>query len=286
MSPTKTSKTGAQPFVKWAGGKRQLLPELRKRVPASYRRYHEPFVGAGALFFDLKPSAGVYLSDANTRLIRTYKALQSAAVTNVIHALHRIAEAYSDPEGNRKAYFEQTREACPDEGTDVEMAAWFIFMNKTCFNGMYRVNKDNTFNVPHGRHKNVPMICDEANLMAVNEALDFKTFISNADFRTSAQKAKEGDFVYFDPPYAPVSATADFTTFTADGFTEADQSDLRDLALSLKRRGVHVLISNSNAEPIRKLYTGDEWTIDEVEAKRSINSKGNKRGPVIELLIS
>lgn len=261
-----------RPFIKWAGGKRQLLPELRRYVPERFGRYFEPFVGGGALFFELQPRAAV-LTDVNERLIRTYRGVRDD-VERVIALLERYP--------HDEKFFYELREVDIDACTDVEVAAWFIYLNKVGFNGLYRVNRRNRFNVPFGRHKN-PTICDVATLRACSAALASAS-LEVADFEAAVASAGPGDLVYFDPPYVPLSETSSFTSYTSDKFGWAAQVRLRDLALELKQRGVHVLLSNSSADLVRDLYR-PSFTTTEVLATRLVNSKVSRRGAVTELVI-
>ncbi len=264
-----------EPFLRWAGGKRQLLPELRKHIPPVYGAYHEPFLGGGALFFDLLPARAV-LSDANERLIRTYRGVKNFP-ENVIGQLEYAAANFT-PE-----FYAAVRAQDPDHLGDVGVAAWFIFLNKTCFQGLYRVNKSDHFNVPIGKFKTPPTICDHTRLRACSAALAGASIRSD-DFRFVSDHAEPGDFVYFDSPYVPVSDTSDFTGYTADGFTANDQSELRDLALELKSKGVHVLLSNASVPQVHQLYaSGFEMRV--VPARRALNSKASGRGPVGEVII-
>ncbi len=263
----------SRPFLKWAGGKRQLLPSLLQHAPANPGRYFEPFVGGGALFFALRPGKAV-LADVNERLIRAYKGV-SKSVDEVIRLLRGYPH---DPE-----FFYRFREKNIDDGTDAEVAAWFIYLNKTGFNGLYRVNRGNRFNVPFGRYAN-PTICDEPTLRASSAALA-EADLRVQDFEAVVEKAKTGDFVYFDPPYVPLSTTSSFTSYTSQGFGDAEQTRLRDTALRLKERGVRVLLSNSSAPSVRKLYAHG-FTISEVSATRAVNSKATARGAIVELLIT
>jgi DNA adenine methylase len=268
------SETGAgRPFLKWAGGKRQLLPSLIERAPSKPRHYFEPFVGGGALFFELRPANAV-LADVNKRLIRAYRGVRSS-VGQVIRLLRSYPH---DP-----AFFYRFREANIDDGTDAEVAAWFIYLNKTGFNGLYRVNRDNRFNVPFGRYAN-PTICDEPTLRACSAALA-EADLRVDDFEAVVEEAKAGDFVYFDPPYVPLSATSSFTSYTSGGFGDPEQTRLRDAARRLKERGVRILLSNSSAPSVRKLYA-DGFDIIEVSATRLVNSKASARGAIVELLIT
>ncbi|MET0596013.1 MAG: DNA adenine methylase, partial [Polyangiaceae bacterium] len=259
-----------RPFLKWAGGKGQLLGALRERVP-SFKRYFEPFLGGGALFFALQPKRGV-LSDVNDEIINCYKVVRDD-VTALIGALgdHRYDEDH---------YYE-VRNTDPATLPPIERAARTIFLNKTGFNGLYRVNRSGKFNVPFGRYAK-PAICDQENLRACSEALgdmDIKT----SDFEHSAGRAEGGDFVYFDPPYVPVSRTAAFTAYAPGGFGLDAQSRLARLFAKLAGRGVKVLLSNSDVPEIRELYAS--FRIETIPATRTINCKATRRGPVSELLV-
>jgi DNA adenine methylase len=263
---------GGRPFIKWAGGKRQLLPSLLQHVPTNPATYFEPFIGGGALFFALRPRRAV-LADVNRRLIRTYRGVKN----NVAEVIRLLRSYPHEPE-----FFYRFREENIDDGTDAEVAAWFIYLNKTGFNGLYRVNRGNRFNVPFGRYAN-PNICDDATLHACSEALA-ETDLLGEDFETVVAKAKRGDFVYFDPPYVPLSTTSSFTSYTPGGFGESEQVRLRDTARRLKERGVGVVLSNSAAPSVRKLYA-DGFDLIEVSATRLVNSKATARGAIVELLI-
>lgn len=260
-----------RPFLKWAGGKRQLLPELLAQAPASFGTYFEPFVGGGALFFALRPRRAV-LADTNERLIRTYRGVRDS-VEEVIRLLRRYPY--------EETFFYQLRaidiDACPDQ----EVAAWFIYMNRACFNGLYRVNRENRFNVSFGRYTN-PTICDADSLRECARVLR-DVSLEVADFADATRTARRGDFVYFDPPYVPVSITSSFTSYTADGFDGIDHERLRDAALAMKRRGVQVLVSSSSAPIARSLFRRS-FSQREVLANRAVNSKAERRGAVTELL--
>jgi DNA adenine methylase len=270
-----------QPFIKWVGGKRQLLPELLARVPPKFGHYFEPFIGGGALFWALSPERAT-LGDMNERLTRTYNIIRDD-VEAVITRLKGHAAAHAK---NGEHHFYAVRKIAIDAYPSAAVAAWFIYLNKTCFNGLYRVNASGQFNTPMGKYAN-PTICDEANLRACAEAMAYRATVMHTDFEKTVAGAKAGDFVYFDPPYAPVSASADFTSYTKGGFDVADQTRLRDLALALKRRGVHVMLSNSSAPLIYELYAvSRDFKIEEVAAKRAINSKGSARGAVKEVIIT
>ena len=273
VEPRKAGQKRPRPFVKWAGGKRQLLAAIRKHVPETYGTYHEPFLGGGAVFFELSPLRA-FLSDSNERLVRSYRGIKND-VDGVIHLLKGYKR-------NRR-FFLKMRKADIDRATDAEVAAWFIFLNKTGFNGLYRVNSKNRFNVPYGDNKNAH-ICDEDNLMACHRALA-NAEIAHEDFSKVLERAVPGDLVYFDPPYVPLSATSYFTSYTAKGFTNEDQIRLRDIALELKKKGVHVILSNSSSA--RSLYEehGNDFSLSRVLAARAVNSRADRRGKITELLI-
>jgi DNA adenine methylase len=263
------------PFLKWVGGKRQLLPEILKHVPVSYGRYWEPFVGGGALFFHLThadlPHTAT-LVDANEELIRTYTAVRDE-VENVIERLS--AYPYESD------FYYRMRAHSPS--VESAIAARMIYLNRAGFNGLYRVNRQGKFNVPFGRYTN-PTICDAETLRLCSRGLQHAT-LKFGDFALWVREAKEGDFVYFDPPYVPLSATSNFAQYAATGFSALDQVRLRDVALTLKRRGVKVLLSNSSAPFVRELYAKD-FELHEVDARRAVNCDASKRGNVKELLIT
>lgn len=256
----------ARPFLKWVGGKRQLLPEILKRVPRGFCAYREPFLGGGALFFELQLKGP-------QRHVRTYRAVRDG-VEEVVRRLreHR----------NEEAYFYALRAKDPQFMEQAECAAWLIYLNKTCFNGLYRVNRKGLFNSPFGRYVDPP-ICDADNLRACSEALQ-EADIHLGDFSLILREANPGDFVYCDPPYVPLSPTSSFTSYTAQGFGAAQHEALRDEARKAKDRGVSVLLSNSSAPLVRELY--ESFDVREVMASRAINSKALGRGKVPELLIS
>ena len=260
-----------RPFLKWAGGKSQLLGRLRTRVPASYGRYFEPFLGGGALFFALLPKRGV-LSDVNREIIDCYTAVRDD-VTGLVAALR-------DHRYDSEHYY-AVRDTDPAKLSRVERAARTIFLNKTGFNGLYRVNRSGKFNVPFGRYAK-PAICDEENLRACSAALANVELVA-ADFESAASRAIAGDFVYFDPPYVPLSRTAAFTAYAPGGFDLVAQSRLAAFFGKLAARGVVVLLSNSDVPEIRKLYA--RYRMDSIEASRVINCKATRRGPVRELLV-
>jgi DNA adenine methylase len=261
-----------KPFIKWVGGKRQLLPELRARIPAKFGTYHEPFLGGGALFFDLLPERA-QLSDTNERLVRTYRAVRDS----VEEVIARLSTCPHDRE-----FYYAARAIDVDSLDDVGVATWFIYMNKTGFNGLYRVNKRGEYNVPFGDQES-PTICDADNLRACSKALATAYLFCNA-FDDATRGAASGDFVYLDPPYVPLSTSSSFTAYTRGGFGPAEQAKLRDVARDLKARGIHVLLSNSSAPEVFELYR-DGFEIETVGATRAINCKAEGRGKIAETLI-
>ena len=268
----------AKPFLRWVGSKRKLVGVIREWLPFQWYCYHEPFLGSGALFFDLKPHHAI-LSDANNRLTVTYGAIQRN-LNAVLAPLRAYADMYSK---HGEAFYYHVRNTIdPDTMDDHELAAWFVFMNRTGFNGVYRVNADGKYNVPAGRFANPPTVCDEEVLRDAKAALGAATII-NCDFRATEERAVAGDFVYMDPPYIPTSETADFTAYTKDGFGLTQQIALRDMALRLKKKGVHVVLSNSDTPRTRELYAG--WEIREIQRGGRVNSDVEKREKVTELLI-
>jgi DNA adenine methylase len=271
-----------KPFVKWVGGKRQLLSQFRKlnlyppdKFDIKTGKYFEPFAGGGAVFFDLLPEKA-YLSDLNKELITTYNVIKDN-VEELIISLKRHK--------TNKEYFLKVRAQNPNTLSDVAIASRFIFLNKTCFNGLYRVNLKGQFNVPFGKYKN-PMICDEINLRKVSKALQ-NVEIKHQDYKEVLKKAKKGDFLYFDPPYYPISKTAKFTAYTANAFLDKEQIELRDTVLELHKRGCLIMLSNSDTPFINKIYSGFKGIkISKVEAGRAINSDGAGRGKITEVLVT
>ncbi len=268
-----------RPFLKWVGGKGQLLPELVRAVEAAgeFGGYHEPFVGGGALFFELYRTgklAGkcVRLSDNNERLIETYQVVKDDLDTLI--PLLRAHQGRHD-----RDYYYEMRAHVP--ATPIERAARIVYLNKTCFNGLYRENSRGLFNVPMGKYDN-PRILDKENLRGVSAALA-EVRIECRPFEAIAEFAEAGDLVYFDPPYDPVSTTSSFTSYHKDEFAEDAQRRLAATYALLANRGVKVLLSNSNTSLIRELYSG--FVVEIVEAKRSVNSKGGLRGKVEEVLV-
>ena len=263
------------PIVKWVGGKRQLMFELLKNMPENYNRYFEPFIGGGALFFELQPE-NAYISDMNEELINLYQVVRDNAVELITDLQkHDIS----------KEYFMEIRNIDRTEEyknwSNIQKASRFIYLNRTCFNGMYRVNSKGEFNVPFGHYKN-PRILDENNLINCSNLLQ-KTEIKHADFSEILKKIKKGDFVYFDPPYVPLSETSSFTSYTKDGFDIDMQFKLRDVCDELDSIGVKFLLSNSDTKLVNELY--ENYNIKKVFASRQINANADGRGKITEVLV-
>jgi DNA adenine methylase len=263
-----------RPVLKWAGGKTQLLSQLLNDLP-EFTNYYEPFVGGGALFFELAyrqafHAAGLY--DINPHLVALYVALRDS-IDEIIGLLQVMR--------HNEEFFYKVRAQDPINLSLAERAARMIYLNKTCFNGLYRENRAGQFNVPFGRYVN-PTICDEPNLRAASIALQGIRVVSQ-HFAKIIHIAQPGDLVYFDPPYHPVSTTANFTTYSKHGFSEHDQRHLRDIYRELDARGVYVMLSNSDTTFIRDLYA--DWHIETVYAARAINSRATARGKVAEVIV-
>lgn len=273
---TKALEHVAHPFVKWAGGKRQLIPQIEEYLPQEYNKYIEPFVGGGALFFHLKPRNAV-LIDVNEDLINCYNVIKNN-VSELIQSLKKHK--------NDKDYYYQVRSVDREiesfqKWSDVEKASRTIFMNRCCYNGLYRVNSKGFFNVPFGRYKN-PKFCNELNLNAVHETLKNAKIIQGS-FETCLDHAEKGDFVYFDPPYHPLSETANFTSYTKDNFGKDSQVKLLEVFKKLDQRDCKVMLSNSHNDFILDLYK--EFKIITLSAKRAINSNASRRGEIKEILV-
>lgn len=276
----------AKPFVKWVGGKGKLISELEKYFPKKFNRYFEPFVGGGALFFQIKQKYNVGFSginDINKKLITTYKQIQINP-KKIISLLKNIETEYKKLSLiEQEKYFYDTREKYNKENiNDITTAGYLIFLNKTCFNGMYRENSKGEYNIPFGDQKN-PTICDEKNILAVSKCLK-KTKITNLPFENAIKDCKRGDFVYFDPPYHPINTTSNFTSYHKNTFGPDEQKKLRDVFVSLTKKGCFVILSNSNTEFIKILYK--DFNINYLSAARSINSKSNGRGKIKEIVVT
>ena len=272
MAAEKTKRNGAKPFLKWVGGKRKVLKWLRDLYPPSYGRYYEPFVGGGAVFFDLGPRRAT-LSDTNGELIECYCTVRDR-VDELIEALK--IHVYD------KEYYYRIREQDPGDLDPVKRAARMISLNHTGFNGLYRVNSKGKFNVPFGRYVN-PTICAEPTLRACSSRLANSRMLEQG-FEKVLSSAKKNDFVYLDPPYIPLSKTANFTAYQKRGFGMDNQERLADVFDELSVRGVFAMLSNSNGEWVHGRYS--DYKIAEIEAARQINSVSTRRGPVGEIVVT
>ncbi|GHV87020.1 site-specific DNA-methyltransferase (adenine-specific) [Spirochaetia bacterium] len=271
-----------KPYLKWAGGKRQLLPEIKKYLPENINNltYYEPFAGAGAVLFDLQPKKAV-INDRNPDLIMTYRVIQNN-IEGLLAALEQYRGKYE------RSFYYETRALDRTEAyrdmTESEKAARFIYLNKTCYNGLYRVSKRGFFNVPFGRYSN-PAIFEEPILQAVHRYLfENSITILNGDFAEAVKNADGRSFVYFDPPYHPFRKSG-FTAYQAGGFGEDEQTRLRDVFLELTEQGVPCLLSNSDTSFVRELYQDKKFDIIGVSANRAINSTAGGRGKIGEVLI-
>lgn len=281
----------AEPFLRWVGGKRQLVDELTSHFDIPLKgAYYEPFVGGGALFFHLKAMHGALglkasINDANPDLVNVYVQVRD----NVEAVIEELKQLDVDAgENGMKAVYLLVRDlfnTVTKKGTPLH-AADFIALNAWGFNGLCRYNRKGQFNVPCGKFAKTPVLMDKAeNLRAASQALKGVT-ITCGDFAAAVGDAKRGDLVYFDPPYIPASATSDFTSYTSDGFGAAEQRCLAGVAAALVARGVHVILSNSDTPATRKLYSAHPcWALHEVQARRAVNCKASKRGKVGELII-
>lgn len=269
-----------KPIIKWAGGKRQLINEIMNYFPENYNEYYEPFVGGGAIVFHLEPNKA-YINDLNNELMNMYKQIkirpQKLIEQLKIHSFNHSKEyfyAIRKLDRNNETY---------DQLSDLEKAARFIYLNKTCFNGLCRFNKNNEFNAPMGSYKK-PLICDDEHIRAMSQYFhDSHIQFYNKDFEKFLKLPSKGDFVYLDPPYDPLSQTASFTGYQGSGFGKEEQIRLKKVCDELNERGVKFMQSNSDTDFINELYK--DYKIIKVKAKRSINSKGNKRTSINEVLI-
>lgn len=269
----------AQPFLKWVGGKRALLPALLPLVPREIETYHEPMVGGGALFFALAAERRfkrAILSDANAELIRTYRAIRDLPDA-VLDALlgHKHTESH----------YYAVRDVDPKTLADAECAARMLFLNRTCFNGLYRLNRAGRFNVAFGDYEPMTSFADPENIRACSRVLQGVT-LEVRDFNDAVSGAEPGDFFYFDPPYVPVSRTSNFTGYVAGGFDLQDQSNLSFIAAALAKRGVAVIVSNSDCAWVRRAYPESEFAIRKISRSGQVNCSTEKRGRVGELIIT
>lgn len=290
-----------KPFVKWAGGKSKLIPQLTKYYPLELKngiieRYIEPFIGGGAILIDIVQKYEVkeaYAFDINMDLINCYNVIKNNVEELILELSNKEKQFISLDSNDRKQYFYDIRTEYnsykPDENINIKRASEFIFLNRTCFNGLYRVNKDGKFNVPCGKYKN-PTICDSNNLRDLSKLIKDVIF-EYGDYRKSEKYVNSNTFVYFDPPYRPLSATSGFTSYTKEDFNDENQKELAIYYNKLNLKNAKLMLSNSNPKNVNKddnffedIYKG--FYINEVSAKRMINSNAKGRGEISELLIT
>lgn len=273
-----TTEGSAAPFLKWAGGKTQLVDQLRPLFPSAAGRYYEPFLGSGAVFFAIGHSVGdkpARLSDSNAHLVNCFIVVRDSP-TALLDVLRHHSEHHEE------SYYYRERALGLEAGTAVERAARFIYLNRTCFNGLFRLNRKGQFNVPIGRYSK-PRIWSPESILAASAVLQ-RVEIAWEDYSDAVSGAGPGDFVYFDPPYDPLSSTSSFTAYTKDSFGRAEQALLADCVADLTLRGVKVALSNSATPFIRDLYTR-RYRVVTVSARRRINSRAEGRGPTDEVVV-
>ena len=280
MKTIQKSQSTLQPFTKWTGGKRQLLPIIKSLMPDNYNNYFEPFIGGGALFFDLSPDKAV-INDFNNELINCYQQIKK-------YPQKLIELLAKHQENNSKEYYLELRSVDRDNRidkmTNVERAARIMYMLRVDFNGLYRVNSKNQFNVPYGRYKN-PKIVDSDLILSISQYLNSNNIkILTGDFEKAIQDVVVGDFVYFDPPYIPLSETSAFTSYTHEGFTYEDQIRLRDCFKKLDEKGAFVMLSNSSSPLVEELYK--DFNIHKVEITRTNGAKTSSRGKISEIIVT
>ncbi len=269
------------PVLKWVGGKRQLLGTIKPLLPDKIITYVEPFVGGGAVLFDLKPKKAI-INDCNPELINVYEVIRDNPEQLLI-----ILEEHQTK--NSEEYFYEIRALDREDSYDtlskVDKAARIIYLNKTCFNGLFRVNQAGQFNSPYGRYKN-PNIVNRPTISAMSIYFNNNNIkIMQGDYKEALKNLRKGAFVYFDPPYLPISTSSSFTGYTEGGFSLEDQKKLKEQCDRLNQRGIKFLLSNSDHKIIRDLYDEPDYRITTVKARRAINSKGNKRGEINEVLV-
>ncbi|HEM4250264.1 TPA: DNA adenine methylase [Streptococcus suis] len=269
-----------QPFTKWTGGKRQLLPVIKSLMPDNYNSYFEPFIGGGAVFFELIPKKAI-INDFNSELINCYRQIKD----NPQKLIELLVEHQKN---NSKDYYLELRSVDRDDRihamTDTERAARIMYMLRVDFNGLYRVNSKNQFNVPYGRYKN-PKIVDSELILSISQYLNKNNIeILTGDFEKAVEDVGAGDFVYFDPPYIPLSETSAFTSYTHEGFSYEDQVRLRDVFRKLDKKGAYVMLSNSSSPLVEELYKG--FNIHKVEAIRTNGAKASSRGKISEIIVT
>ena len=272
-----------KPFVKWAGGKRQLLPILEKHFPKKIKMFFEPFLGGGAVLFDIlskNPNIRCVASDLNSDLILTYVTVRDSP-HELIRSLEKHAKNYFK---NKELYYYSVRSSNPR--SQIEKTSRLLFLNKTCFNGLYRVNKKGKFNVPVGKYTN-PNIVNKENILSVSTFLhSSKIKLICRDFQSVIEDTEENDFIYFDPPYAPTSSSANFTSYTSKDFDNTELERLYNVCTELNSKGCNVMISNSNTKEVIQKFSSNIWKINKVSANRFINSNSQNRQGHSELIIT
>lgn len=266
------NKDTLKPVLKWAGGKSGLIPQLLKHFPKSFNRYFEPFLGGGAVFFSLRGSSSSVINDVNSEVTNLYEVIRDKPEDLMVF-LDELRDQYSE----KFYYWVRAHEP----RSRIKKAARTLFLNKTCFNGLYRQNSKGEFNVPFGKRPAAPRLYDRDNILRLSKHLK-STKIFNLDFEKVIELAEEGDFIYCDPPYEPISKTASFNSYFSQGFTKKDQQRLFEVCSKAAQRGAKVAISNSSAPFIRKLFS--DWDLVKLESRRSINSRGDRRGIIEEVL--
>lgn len=271
------------PVVKWVGGKRQLLPEIKKYIPSKISTYVEPFLGGGAVLFEIQPKKAI-VNDFNSELINVYQVIKDKP-EELILSLENHKQL------NNEEYYYKIRGLDRTEGfddlTNVEKASRILYLNKTCYNGLFRVNRAGQFNTPYGKYKN-PNIVNEVTIRAMSKYLNKNNIkLMNGDYKEALKNLRKGAFVYFDPPYLPISSSSSFTGYTENGFDIEKQLELRDECKKLAKRGINFLLSNSYSSEILDLYSDKSlFKIEVVKATRNVNSVSEKRGEINEVLIT
>lgn len=266
------TKNRAKPILKWAGGKTSLMPQLVKHFPPKFERYIEPFFGGGAVFLGLPQHTQSIVNDVNSEITNFYEVVRDQP-EKLMKAIDELGCRYSE-----KFYY-QVRMMKPRSA--LQKAARTLFLNKTCYNGLYRLNSRGEFNVPFGKRERLPRLYDSQNILTVSRKLK-KTAIWNADFEKVIEEAGKGDFVYCDPPYEPLSSTSSFNAYTGKGFTKDDQVRLFEVCCRAVQRGAKIAVSNSASPFVKKLF--QDWELVSISCRRSINSKGDRRGQIQEVL--
>lgn len=282
MTPTQLKTKPPKPFLKWVGGKARLAPQLHALMPAGYKNFHEPFAGGAALFFYAGPKQAV-LNDINPALMGAFKNIKDKPDELIDCLQAKQAAYYAQGEEERRVFYYQMRNEfnAIKSPASLQKSCLLIFLNKTCYNGMYRENSKGGFNVPFGNYKQ-PNICDAETILADSRALQ-NVALTSEPFEDIVKTAKKGDFVYFDPPYHPLTKTSSFTSYSESGFNESDQVRLKDIFDALHKKGCYVMLSNSSTSFIKDIYAN--YRQETVMAARAINSKAAGRGKIEELVI-